>query len=318
MKTSIKNLLGAITLIAFLCIGGTSQAQINVESGGAVGIGTNGNTSYKLQVYNNTSGWSTFFNNSYSTSSYIFGIRNYVSSLGTGPKYGLSQATYASSSPTSTNYGIYNYSSMNGSSTGYGTYNYHSAGNGTGVRYGLYNYLSCGSNTGTKYGLYSGVSCGGDYAGYFSGNVFISGTLTAASDAAKKQNIEPLQGALAIVSQLDAKTYDYIQDANMALPTEHQFGFLAQDLEKVLPQLVKEVENPAAPIQSHEEGDGTELPSESGPQEYETVKSVNYIGLIPVLVKAMQEQQTLIEEQSEMLIKQQAQIEELKSEISKH
>ena len=61
MKTSIKNLLGALTLLAFVCIGETSHAQINVNSGGAVGIGTNGNTSYKLQIYNNTSGWSAFF-----------------------------------------------------------------------------------------------------------------------------------------------------------------------------------------------------------------------------------------------------------------
>lgn len=318
MKTTIKNLLGGIALMAFLCLGQSSFAQINVNSGGAVGIGTNGNTSYKLQVYNNTSGWSAFLNNSFSTSSYIFGIRNYVSGLGTGLKYGLSQGTYASGSAAGNVYGIYNYSSMNGASTGYGTYNYHSAGNGTGTRYGLYNYLNCGSNTGTKYALYSAVSCGGDFAGYFSGNVFISGSLTSSSDAAKKENVQSLEGALALVSKLDAKTYNYIQDENLALPTEPQFGFIAQDVEKVMPHLVRDVENPAAPIQSLEETDGLEDPTEVGPVEYETVKSVNYIGMIPVLVKAMQEQQTLIEEQSELLKKQQAEIEELKTEISKH
>ena len=56
---------------------------------------------------------------------------------------------------------------------------------------------------------------------------------------------------------------------------------------------------------------------ENGPQEYETLKSVNYIGLIPVLVKGMQEQQNLIEEQSRLLQKQQEEIAELKAEISK-
>ena len=314
MKTSIKNLLGAIALIAFVFLAQNGYSQINVNPIGNVGIGVNGSNSFKLYVSNNNSTYSGYFVNNNNVNSYKLGLRSSLSSNGTSGRFGFHNATYHNSAGTGSTYGIYNYSNNYGTGTGYGLYNYLNAGSSTGRRYGIYNYLYCGSNTGTKYALYSAVSCGGNYAGYFSGNVFISGTLTQVSDAAKKENIEPLESALSIVGQLDAKTYNYVQEEKLALPSEKQFGFLAQDLEKILPQLVKEVENPAAPIQSNEES--AELQEEVGPQEYETMKSVNYIGLIPVLTKAIQEQQELIKAQSELLKKQQTAIEELKVQMS--
>lgn len=318
MKTPKKILVSAIALIAMFFLAQDAQAQINVNAAGSVGIGTNASNSYKVYVYNNsTQLYSLNMWNLFNSTGYKYGMRNYVDANGTGGRYGLVNQTFHNSAGTGNTYGLYNYSNNYGTGTAYGIYNFHYAGAAaaTGTRYGIYNYLSCGSATGTKYALYSAVSCGGDYAGYFSGNVFISGTLTQSSDAAKKENIQPLDGALAIVDQLDAKTYNYIQDDNLALPTEKQFGFLAQDVEKIMPTLVKEVQNPSAPVNAEKDG---EVIDEAGPQEYETVKSVNYIGMIPVLVKAMQEQQELINEQSAMLKKQQEEINNLKSQVSKH
>lgn len=89
--------------------------------------------------------------------------------------------------------------------------------------------------------------------------------------------------------QIQVKTYDM---KNEEYPTMNfakgtQFGFIAQELQNVLPELV---ENGAAPGKTKEEV-----------IEY---LGVNYIGMIPVLTKAIQEQQ-------ELILKQQQQIDEL-------
>jgi len=65
-------------------------------------------------------------------------------------------------------------------------------------------------------------------------------------------------------------------------------GFIAQELQKIIPTLVS-----AGP----------------GPDQ---LLSVNYIALIPVLTKAIQEQQTQIDSQSKLLSDQSKQIAELK------
>lgn len=81
----------------------------------------------------------------------------------------------------------------------------------------------------------------------------------------------------------------------MNLPEGEQFGFLAQDLEEVFPNLVhkqKHIENP------------TEKKEDIITKEY---NSVDYMSLIPVLTKALQEQQVMIEELKK-------EVEELKSQ----
>lgn len=98
-----------------------------------------------------------------------------------------------------------------------------------------------------------------------------------------------------------------------------QYGMIAQELETVYPELVKEVW--VAPKYNEE-----------GKEEYpaKKIKSVNYIGLIPILIKGLQEQQQTISSQSQtndsikkqiqaqqqQLTGQQKQIDELRSLIS--
>jgi hypothetical protein len=72
----------------------------------------------------------------------------------------------------------------------------------------------------------------------------------------------------------------------MRLPEGKQIGLIAQDIEAVIPELVQETQ-----FNAIEKQDGEHQP-ESVHIEY---KSVNYIGLIPVLVSAIQEQQEQIE-----------------------
>ena len=87
---------------------------------------------------------------------------------------------------------------------------------------------------------------GNDYAGYFSGNVKITGALTVTScagcgsDVRLKKNVEPLTGALEKLLLLKGVTFQWKN------PEEHEgdsgtvFGFLAQEVEKVFPSWVKQ------------------------------------------------------------------------------
>ncbi|MEI7670039.1 MAG: hypothetical protein WCJ33_08145, partial [Pseudomonadota bacterium] len=84
-------------------------------------------------------------------------------------------------------------------------------------------------------------------------------------------------------------TYQYKHDgiyANMNLPIGNQYGLVAQDIETVLPELVTKTS-----FESLIKNDGESKPTEAT-IDY---KCVNYIGLIPVLVSAIQEQQKEIE-----------------------
>lgn len=295
MKT-LKVITIAMGFAALYFVAPQSHAQIHVATDGDVGIGTTG-PSAKLDIY--TTGTSTYRGlenyNYYSGSSWKYGLYNYVSDDGTSGRYGLYSRTYSPSGNSSTHYGTYNYSAVRTSSTGYGLYNYTSSYEGNGTRYGLYNYMWCSSSTdgtGNRYALYSGVSgaCDGgtSYAGYFAGNVYVSGTVTSTSDESKKKDVTSLESAVGILAQLSPKTYNYIDDGNLNLPSEKQYGFLAQDLEEVLPELVKEVDVFGEPVEDEEGNFGD-------PAELGTIKSVNYQALIPILVKAVQEQQAEID-----------------------
>jgi hypothetical protein len=99
----------------------------------------------------------------------------------------------------------------------------------------------------------------------FNGDATLSGNLAINSDARLKANIISLGSTLAKLLQIDGKTYTMKRDDNQ----KQQIGVLAQDIEKVFPELVSESNG---------------------------VKSVNYQGLVPVLINAMKEQQKEIEE----------------------
>lgn len=168
---------------------------------------------------------------------------------------------------------------------------------GTGTRYGVYGYASGGA---TNYGIYG---YGTTYAGYFNGNVYVNGTVTQTSDNKLKKNISPLEGSLKKVLQLNGVNYDWkseneLNDVITKLNTDEremgfkfnfpqgrQIGVIAQDVEKVLPELV--------------------ITDKDG------LKSVDYIKLIPVLIEAIKEQQQIISTQDAKLNNLQKQIDEL-------
>jgi len=81
-----------------------------------------------------------------------------------------------------------------------------------------------------------------DYAGFFEGNVYCSGVYVG-SDQNLKQNIHDFTSAMDIINKLKPKQYEFRQDGNytlMNLPNGEHCGLIAQDVEKVLPNLVKD------------------------------------------------------------------------------
>jgi hypothetical protein len=145
------------------------------------------------------------------------------------------------------------------------------------------------------------------YAGYFAGNVFSEGSYQG-SDQKLKQNIHDFTSAMNIINQLKPKQYQFRQDGNyklMNLPEGIHYGLIAQDVEKVLPNLVKD---------SKFETRMAQLPVNDEDTKSETIefKALNYTELIPVIIKGMQEQQTTIQEQQAVIEKQQQEINELK------
>jgi hypothetical protein len=130
------------------------------------------------------------------------------------------------------------------------------------------------------------------------GSAFASGGTWQNSDLKLKRDINDFSNAIDIIKQLKPKTYFFKSGEYLPLnlPGTKQYGFIAQDLEKVLPSLVQSSEEPVSI-------------NAKGERKMEEIRSVNYTALIPLLTKAIQEQQQQIE-------KQQQQIDELKQIIS--
>ena len=107
--------------------------------------------------------------------------------------------------------------------------------------------------------------------------VTVTGDLNSTSDIRYKKNIEPIDNALEKVQSLNGVTFDWDNDAfeeteDTKKPefTERATGVIAQDVEKVLPEAVRENE------------DG--------------FKNVAYGNMVGLLIEAIKEQQTQIDE----------------------
>jgi hypothetical protein len=124
------------------------------------------------------------------------------------------------------------------------------------------------------------VDRGNNYAGYFSGPVFSTSSFVT-SDRKLKSNIEPIENALGEISLLKPKSYTFNTEKypHMNLPTGQHMGLMAEELEKIYPDLVRE---------------NNSIITEENPEQI-NFKVVNYLELIPLLVKGIQEQQSTIE-----------------------
>jgi hypothetical protein len=246
------------------------------------------------------------------TGNMALGMYNYTSNT-VGYTYGIYNYNYTSGASTFTNYGQFNYQYSAGTSTHYGIYNYVTPLNATtaGTRYGIWT-EAANTGTGIKYGIYARGLGVPNYAGYFDGNVFVNGAFGTASDDGIKTNVSPIVNAVRIIDGLNPKKFDFRKDIpGMTFPEGPQLGIMASDVEKDLPELVKKVTTPLnnPSVTKPGDGQGKETSSQivpTGQESYFTFRSVNYIGLIPVLVQAVKDQQRMIEQLQLQLKEQKA------------
>jgi hypothetical protein len=108
---------------------------------------------------------------------------------------------------------------------------------------------------------------------YAGGDIHAVGDVVASSttpsDYRLKENIKPIENSLEKVLNLDGKEFNWINTG------KSDFGLIAQDVEKIIPILVKE---------------------KNILGEEETKKVVNYISIIPLLVESIKELNNKIEE----------------------
>jgi hypothetical protein len=197
-------------------------------------------------------------------------------------------------------------------------YAYHNGG-------GIYGQVMSGNNTGFAgvQGEYSGTNLSGAGVRGISYNsstgvegvdntglgwaVLAYGAIGAtdgfwnASDRKLKKNISTIKNALNKIVLLNGVEYDFDTEKykNYSLSNRHHLGFIAQELESVIPEAVttKTISSTNLGKQNYK-----------GNTETMGIKVINVDAIIPLIVEAIKEQQKLIEQQ-------QTQIEELKSTI---
>ncbi len=108
------------------------------------------------------------------------------------------------------------------------------------------------------------------YAIYALGNAYSTGTWNT-SDERYKTNILPVKNALQNIVKLNGVTYNWDRDKfpNKGFDKKNQIGLIAQDVEKIYPELVK----------ADEEG----------------YKAINYSAFVPLLIESIKEQQKKID-----------------------
>ena len=97
-----------------------------------------------------------------------------------------------------------------------------------------------------------------------SGSIKASGTVVQGSDSRLKEDIYPIDNALSRIENIDGVYFTY-KDSG-----EKSIGVIAQDIQKILPEVVSE--------------------------DNKGYLGVNYSGIVPVLIEAVREQNSIIKD----------------------
>ena len=272
-----------------------SMAQINVFSGNNVGIGAGLTSSLSSLSINTTGNSHTSLSIAPQNTSSLFGMQ--ISNIeSSGSNFDGIYSSIFNTGNTAIIRSIWGYSySRTAQASGQAFGIMGTAGNSTSG----YNFGVWGNLLGTNYGT---AICGqvgtvqpvldAMYAGYFVGNVKITGTIWAqsgsitGSDQKLKKNIAVLDSsdrifmltpkkyfyktrkelissnAITLAKSDTAKTTATIEDETPDYTKKQHYGFIAQDLQKIYPDLV------------YTSGDGT--------------LGVDYQGLIPIIIAQLQ------------------------------
>lgn len=296
MRANAKLVSVSVLLVLITGLTTCLHGQIKVFDNGNVGIKYTTSTPLSKFVYNSSgaSDFDVYFYSGNRSSS--GGTLKSIVATGTGSGNNI-YGVVGQAETGSNNYlyglrgGVWSTSPIS-YGRAYGVYGL--AGNAAGgYNYGVYGYLYGSNNGAAVYGTTSGdVTIAGKYAGYFKGDVYITGlvstnTLTVrSSDEKFKTNIVTLNSSAAydkigflrpttynlrqqeIVSADSAKV-TYLYDPDSEVFRKRKYGLIAQELQEVFPDLVYTIQ------------DGT--------------LGIDYTGLIPVMIQALQEQRKTIE-----------------------
>lgn len=122
---------------------------------------------------------------------------------------------------------------------------------------------------------------------FLMGFLFISAGLSAQTNSVKndelKQNARPLTNSLSYLEQLEPISFEYDKNhaGKLKLPSGQQYGFNAEEVQKVLPGIVKSQKKM--------------VPAGKNAFKTTEVKNVEMESLIAILVASVKEQQAEIE-----------------------
>lgn len=183
-----------------------------------------------------------------------------------------------------TNVGIWSDQDFSNATT-YGLFS-RTNGTGTGIRYGVS--AQALNSSIANYAIYGFASGSGtNYAVYAGGNMAYTGTLSNPSDRKLKRNIKDFDGLESLL-KIKPRTYEYNTEEYeyMSLPKGKQFGFIAQELQEVLPEMV--LENKHSHSVEADSGLASTITAYLG---------VRPLQLLPVLTRALQEEHEIVESQ---------------------
>jgi len=173
---------------------------------------------------------------------------------------------------------------------------------GTGTRIGVYGYASGGDY---NYGIYSRAAGTTAYAGYFDGDIIVSGSVLKSSDIRLKKNIKTITNALDGLLSLSGVIYEWKSESELKssgfnstikgssqegmynFPDGYQLGLIAQEVEKVFPEMVN--------------------------IDHNGLMSIDYTSLTPVMLEAIKEQQKMIDDKDRIILSLEERIERIET-----
>ena len=140
-------------------------------------------------------------------------------------------------------------------------------------------------------GLYGASNSPNGFALIIGGDSYLVGTQYGPSDRRFKKNIQPMENILDKVKKINVSTYQMDSEKYPSFKIHQgktKFGFIAQEFKDVFPELV-----------TNEKGISLFNETDEANESVKVEKGyylVDYHSMIPVLTKAIQEQQFIIEE----------------------
>lgn len=188
-------------------------------------------------------------------------------------------------------YGVYSSAVQNTTGNAYGGYFSAIVTGANDTAYGVVGYANSDANE-ISYGVYADhdPSDVNGYAIYANGVISATG-YAQHSDKRFKKDIEPMENALGIIKELQPKTYNYKREGEFAklnFDEQLQYGFIAQELEEVIPDVVRDID---VVFMDHKNKKGARERGEELVDETYTkkFKGVNYMAIIPVLTQGIKE-----------------------------